>query len=325
MLDLTFLGTSSGVPTLYRNVSALAVKDSHSKDWVLIDAGEGTQHRIQQAKLSLQQLQVICITHVHGDHCYGLIGLLASAGMSGRRQALTLIAPIEIQTWLEATMRLTDLYLPYPIEFIDVCTLADGHAVNSRLHIQPHELHHRVPSYAFSISATQHHSKLNTAALTQIGLPAGKLWGQLQHGQAVEWQGQTLDPKDFVQLSSQTVRVLVAGDNDQPQLLASACIDAALLVHESTYDQLSLDKVGPTPMHSSAQIVAQFAQQQHMPHLILTHFSPRHHNTEGMQRLADEVRQHYQGSFYLADDFDQYHLDAEGMLTQVFSRMLTEG
>lgn len=73
MLQFTFLGTSSGVPSLTRNVSGLAVRHSKNKDWILIDAGEGTQHRIQQTNLTLQNLKAICITHVHGDHCYGLL------------------------------------------------------------------------------------------------------------------------------------------------------------------------------------------------------------------------------------------------------------
>ena len=120
MLHFTFLGTSSGVPTLTRNVSALAIRNSKNKDWILVDAGEGTQHRIQQAKLSLQNLVAICITHVHGDHCYGLVGLLASAGMNARTAPLTIIAPKEIQQWIEVTAQLTDLHLPYPLNFINV-------------------------------------------------------------------------------------------------------------------------------------------------------------------------------------------------------------
>jgi ribonuclease Z len=84
-----------------RNVSALAIRNSKNKDWILVDAGEGTQHRIQQAKLSLQNLVAICITHVHGDHCYGLVGLLASAGMNARTAPLTIIAPKKFNNGLK--------------------------------------------------------------------------------------------------------------------------------------------------------------------------------------------------------------------------------
>ena len=95
-------------------------KNSKSHPWLLIDCGEGTQQQLLHTKLSLHQLTAICITHVHGDHCYGLPGLLASAAMSGRRQPLTLIAPKAIATLLDAIVLTTELYLPFAIDFIAV-------------------------------------------------------------------------------------------------------------------------------------------------------------------------------------------------------------
>jgi len=74
----------------------------NTKDWYLVDCGEGTQHSILKTNLSLKSLQAICITHVHGDHCYGLPGLLASAGMVGRKDKLTIIAPNGIEQFMSA-------------------------------------------------------------------------------------------------------------------------------------------------------------------------------------------------------------------------------
>ena len=317
MLHFTFLGTSSGVPTLTRNVSALAIRNSKNKDWILVDAGEGTQHRIQQAKLSLQSLVAICITHVHGDHCYGLIGLLASAGMNARTTPLTIIAPKEIQQWIEATAQLTDLHLPYPLHFIDVSAATQIHQVTDELSIQAHALSHRVPSFAFSVIAQYTHKKLNTQALIQLGVPKGKAWGDLQQGKDIEFNGNTLKSADYLQTQTQQVHAIVGGDNDQPELLAQACQTAQLLIHESTYTQTTLDKVGKSPMHSSAKMVAEFAQQQHLSNLILTHFSPRHQDRAGQQAIADEVSQFYKGNFHLANDFDQFTLDTTGQLNKV--------
>ncbi|CAM5602375.1 Ribonuclease BN [Stutzerimonas stutzeri] len=93
---LVFLGTSSGTPTPARNVTGLALQEDAGKAWYLIDCGEGTQHRLLRMPLSLHDLRAIFITHVHGDHCYGLPGLLASAGMMGRRHPLEIIAPAGI-------------------------------------------------------------------------------------------------------------------------------------------------------------------------------------------------------------------------------------
>ncbi|WP_151715336.1 ribonuclease Z [Acinetobacter sp. TUM15071] len=319
MLHFTFLGTSSGVPTLTRNVSALAIRNSKNKDWILVDAGEGTQHRIQQAKLSLQSLVAICITHVHGDHCYGLVGLLASAGMNARTTPLTIIAPKEIQQWIEATAQLTDLHLPYPLNFIDVNEATQILQITDELSIQAHPLSHRVPSFAFSIIAQYIQKKLDTQALIQLGVAKGKVWGDLQQGLDVQFNEQTLKAVDFIQIQTQRAHVIVGGDNDRPELLAQACQDAQLLIHESTYTQAILDKVGSGPMHSSAKMVAEFAQQQDLSNLVLTHFSPRHQDSSGQQAITEEVRQFYQGSFYLAHDFDQFSLDETGQLIKIVS------
>ena len=317
MLHFTFLGTSSGVPTLTRNVSALAIRISKNKDWILVDAGEGTQHRIQQAKLSLQNLVAICITHVHGNHCYGLVGLLASAGMNARTATLTIIAPKEIQQWIEVTAQLTDLHLPYPLNFINVNKAAQILQITDELSIQAHPLSHRVPSFAFSIIAQYTQKKLDTQTLIQLGVPKGKVWGDLQQGLDVQLNEQTLKAADFIQTQTQCVHAIVGGDNDSPELLAQACQDAQLLIHESTYTQAILDKVGSGPMHSSAKMVAEFAQKHNLGNLILTHFSPRHQDQIGQKAIADEVLQYYQGNFYLADDFDQFSLDMIGQLTKI--------
>lgn len=317
MLQFTFLGTSSGVPSLTRNVSGLAVRHSKTKDWILIDAGEGTQHRIQMTNLSLQNLKAICITHVHGDHCYGLLGLLASAGMNGRKEALTLIAPKEIQTWLQSSIELTALFLAYPIHFIDVSEIRDKIEINPELFISAHALHHRVASYAFAIEVIHQQKKLNVDALNALSIPKGKLWGDLQHGQDIEWNGEILQSQDFVEVTTQQVKAIVSGDNDQPELLHQACENADILIHESTYTQETLEKVGKSPMHSSAKMVAAFAESVKLANLILTHFSPRYHDVKGIALLEQEAKKFYTGHLFMAEDLKIFELNASGQLKVV--------
>lgn len=100
------------------------------------------------------------------------------------------------------------------------------------------------------------------------------MWGHLKQGYNIEFDGQTLKAQDFIKIQNQQVHAIIGGDNDQPELLANACKDAQLLIHESTYLQTVLDKVGKGPMHSSAKMVAEFAEHQSLSNLILTHFSP---------------------------------------------------
>ena len=316
MLTLTFLGTSAGVPTRQRNVSGLAVQTRSGPDWFLVDVGEGTQHRLQRAGLSLNDLAAICITHVHGDHCYGLPGLLASAGMSGRKRPLTLIAPQPVKEWLAATQGLTDLHLPYAVHHIDVVNVPAGRPVwdQAGVRIEAHPLRHRVPSHAYSVQFETRRIRLHADALRALSLPPGPLWHALQSGEDVAFEGRTLRSTEFADHVTQRVRAVIGGDNAEPALLREACAGAQVLVHEATYTQAVSDKVGPGPMHSTAGQVAAFAQSVGLPNLVLTHFSARYHHAAGLAELEAEARAAYGGALWMANDLDVFELDADGVL-----------
>ncbi|MCG3859889.1 ribonuclease Z [Psychrobacter sp. Ps2] len=351
MLKLTFLGTSAGVPTKQRNVTALAIEclnphtsgvqqgsrqqnnqSKKSRPWVLIDCGEGTQQQLLHTKFSLHQLAAICITHVHGDHCYGLPGLLASAAMSGRREPLTLIAPKAIATLLDAITVTTELYLPFALNFIAIeevlaeqgdtnkvsISLSDQH----QLDIDITRLSHRVASHAFGITQTISRRILNTDKLVADGIPASALWGKLQQGEDVTTEdNRQLHSADYVDDEVQRTRVVIAGDNDTPNCLRKAVVNADLLVHEATYTHEVLTKIQAKnpdydPMHSSAHVVGIFAQKMNLKNIILTHFSARYQNfdnpdseTPNMAYIRLDAESVYKGNLWLAADFDQYMVD----------------
>lgn len=314
MFKLTFLGTSAGMPTKSRNVTSLAVQPGLSRDWWMVDCGEATQHRLQHVPLTVHDLAGICITHVHGDHSYGLPGLLASAAMGGRKRPLVLVAPHGVRQWLEATFEHTALALPFPIIHVDV----DG---SERVHAEPglvierHRLSHRVPSVGFRFAFEKIKWKLDTEALRSRGIAPGPCWGELQAGNDVRLDdGSVLSAGDFRIAHAERAALVVGGDNDTPALLAQACKGAQLLVHEGTYTEAISQKVGPGPTHSSVQQVAQFAAEAGLPNLILTHFSPRYDNAEGMKELEAEARQFYAGQLFLARDLASYELKADGLV-----------
>jgi ribonuclease Z len=317
MFKLTFLGTSSGVPTKNRNVTALALQTSLNRDWWLVDCGEATQHRLQHIALTVHDLAGICITHIHGDHSYGLPGLLASAAMTGRKRPLILIAPLAVRAWLDATILHTELFLPFPLIHVDVAGEQLVHQEEG-LRIERHHLSHRAPSVGFRFAVESRKWKLDSAALRARGVPSGPLWGKLQAGQDVALDdGSVLAAADFRVADVQRAVLVIGGDNDTPALLGEACAGAQLLVHEATYTEAILQKVGPGPTHSSVQRVAQFAAESGLPNLILTHFSARYDNPEGMAELDAEARLHYAGNLFLAQDFASYELDAGGVLRKL--------
>ena len=101
-MEITFLGTSSGVPTRSRNVSSVALKLTQRGEVWLFDCGEGTQHQLLRSDVKISQITRIFVTHMHGDHVYGLAGLLASCGLAGSGQPIEIYGPPELKDYLHA-------------------------------------------------------------------------------------------------------------------------------------------------------------------------------------------------------------------------------
>lgn len=313
-MKFTFLGTSSGVPTRSRNVSGLALKVESGGGWYLVDCGEGTQHRLLETPFSLAKLQAIFITHVHGDHCYGLPGLLASAAMAGRVDPLALVAPSEVHEMIEHIARLSQTGFPFDLKMVDSSTIEQWK--DQHVEVTPVALSHRVPSHGFAFNEARVETRVDQERLLAAGLPAGPEWGRLQAGQDVRLDdGRLLRSKDFVFPARKARCVIVGGDNDQPELLADCSDQADVLIHEATYTEPVAAQVSFNAMHSTAGRVASFAQKHGIPNLVLTHFSPRFQVTPRGQGalplsdIADEARAHYKGNLILADDLDSYYLD----------------
>ena len=150
-------------------------------------------------------------------------------------------------------------------------------------------------------------------------IPSSALWGELQRGRDVTLEdGRRIAAHDYLLAPRRARRIVVAGDNDTPELLATAAHGADVLVHEATYTEEILLKVGPGPQHSSALRVARFAQGAGVRNLVLTHFSPRYQDGGPLplSLLEDEARAEFDGHLVLARDLDHFVLDRTGELRQ---------
>ena len=319
-MRLTFLGTSAGMPTKERNVTALALAVDDSRHWYLVDCGEATQHQLLHCPYTLNNLQAIFITHVHGDHMYGLPGLLTSASMQGRTQPLHICAPEGVETFVRCALECSDVYdLPYELNFIR-CDQADFAFADGNMAVTAHELSHRVPSFAYRFNEHTHSTRLDTDKLDHLGVPRGELWGQLQSGKPVYLEdGSEVLPEQVMLPPPPARTVIIAGDNNRPELLLDTLKGADLLVHEATMTQEVLDRVGPVWMHSSARMVAEVAQQSGIPNLILTHFSGRYRLSSEdkescVEVLRAEAEQFFDGKVQLARDLGCWELSQEKVL-----------
>ncbi|MDQ9171401.1 ribonuclease Z [Oxalobacteraceae bacterium R-40] len=320
-MEILFLGTSSGAPTKSRNMSALSIRSTGAKQWYLVDCGEGTQHRILHTNFSLFHLSGIFITHIHGDHCYGLPGLLASAGMLNRTARMHIVGPPSVRRFVEGVIDTTELRLPYPIDYIEIENSA---AIDSfdDVQVQATPLSHRVPSFAYSFTEKAVEGKLDVAKLKSSGIPTGPAWSSIQQGRDLTLpDGRAVSAADYLLPRRKARKIIVGGDNDQPGLLTAEAQDADVLIHEATYTEEGLLKAGPAPQHSSAWRVALFAHEAKIRNLVLTHFSPRYHgHNEGkalLMELEKEAKSVYKGRLFMANDLDRYALDKKGILSRL--------
>ncbi len=330
-MEIIFLGTSSGVPTKSRNVSGVAVKLVNSRYWNLIDCGEGTQQQIQKTNLSLNKLSAIYITHVHGDHCYGLPGLLASASMSSRADPLLIVGPPSINDFITSVQKYTDLRLSYEIIFREVEVGIES-GLNSGLEkgsagkefdVHAVALSHRVSSFAYRFTEKNIERRLNQKKLKMDNIQPGPAWGKIQKGETVSLgDGREIKGSDYLLAGRKARKIIISGDNDSPHLLTQVATSADVLVHEATYTEKHAIQVGKGPQHSDAKRVAKFAQDVSIPSLILTHFSARYQELDGkgssIEDIENEARDYYTGQLFLANDFDVYQLSLGGKLSQQF-------
>jgi len=316
-MQLTFLGTSSGAPTKDRNVTAVALRNEGT--WDLFDCGEGTQHRLLATPLSLPKLRRIFISHLHGDHCFGLFGLLGSRSMAGATTPLDIFGPPGLQEMVTMVLETSDSFMTYPINWHSVPQQGGRVVETPSQVIDAIELDHRVMSLAWHITEADRPGAFDAERAQALGVEPGPAFGQLQRGNDVVLaNGGVVRPADVMGAPRQGRTLIIAGDNRDPERLLQASGQVQVLVHESTYTEEVVAHLGQDQGHSTAARVAKAAAAAHVPNLILTHFSPRFaaegHGGQTVAELREEATAHYDGKVHLAEDYAVYEIALDGSL-----------
>ncbi len=317
MLQLTFLGTSAGKPTKERNVSAVGLEFEQDNKWYLFDCGEATQHQILRSRLSIGKLDTIFITHMHGDHYYGLPGLLSSKKLDTAFRPLTVYGPTGIKKFLECVIDVSFENLGYELYIIEFKAEERIHFDKFSLKILA--LEHSIESFAFYIKENDITNKLNEEKLRSIGLEPSPLYGELQRGQSITFQGIKLEPKEYMLSPIRGRSLIIAGDNSKPDILGSYLEEIDLLVHECTYTQEDYDQLQVKVLHTTAKELGNAVQKSRVKNLIASHINPRYNNnsTKSVEVLYSEIKEYYKGSLFIANDLDVYRLFRDGMVEKL--------
>jgi len=316
-MKLTFLGTSAGKPTKERNVSALALEFDQDNKWYLFDCGEATQHQILKTSLSVGKLCTIFITHLHGDHYYGLPGLLSSKTLDKALSPLTIYGPKGLKHFIECVMDTSEEHLGYTLKIIETEANKTLHFDKFSLQILP--LVHSVESFAYFIQEHDISNKLNEQKLRREGLKPSPLYGELKRGNSIVHKGKEFFPKDYMLCPIPGRTLIIAGDNSEPDILGEHLDKLDLLVHESTYTQEIYNALPTKFLHTTAKKLGEVAQKHHVKNLIATHISARYSqgSSYDAQTVCDEIKSSYKGKCFVANDFDVFYLCRNGVVEKI--------
>lgn len=299
ILEITFLGTGAGMPAKNRNVSSIALKHLENGFIWLFDCGEATQHQILHTSIKPRKISKIFITHLHGDHIFGLPGLLGSRSFLGGTEPLTIYGPKGIRDFIEVSLSVSQTHLNYNIEIVEF----EGHCVFDLGHIivESRLLEHAIPSYGYRIVEKDKPGMLLVDKLKDIGVPPGPQYQLLKNGETIELEdGRRINGKEFLGPDKKGRVVAILGDSRPCENAVELAKEADLLIHEATLDK-SLEKTAHEFFHSTTHQAAQIAKKAQVKKLIITHISSRYEKQEWV-RLEQEAKEIFSNTI-IAEDF----------------------
>ncbi|EGQ3176298.1 ribonuclease Z [Staphylococcus pseudintermedius] len=303
-MEITFFGTSAGLPTKERHTQSIALKlEPYATDVWLFDVGEATQHQILHHSIKLGKVSHIFITHMHGDHVFGLPGVLTSRSFQGgESKPLTVIGPKGIKDYVECNLSLTYSHLNYPLHIIEIedqMNLSiNGFEINAR------PLNHGIPCFGYRIQAPDTPGKLDVQKLQALGMPPGPQYQKVKSQDTFEFEGQIYDANDFKGPDKKGQVVTIFGDTRPSQYALELAKDADVLVHESTY--IEGDKtLANAYHHSHIEDVLALIEKASVKHGLLTHISSRYMK-EDINEIETKLKAHSPLSFQFVEDFDSY-------------------
>ncbi|PAE43876.1 ribonuclease Z [Bacillus sp. 7884-1] len=307
-MDIFFLGTGAGIPAKLRNVTSIALKllEERGSIW-LFDAGEATQHQILHTSIKPRRIEKIFITHLHGDHIYGLPGLLASRSFQGGESEVTVYGPKGLKEYITISLSVSQTYLKYPLKIVEI---EEGVIFeDEQFIVEARLLDHGIPSYGYRIVEKNRPGTLLADKLVEAGVQPGPIFRKIKGGETVTLEdGTVIVPSDFLGPAQKGRIITILGDTRYCENAISLARDSDLLIHEATFskgeEELAFDY-----FHSTTHQAAEVANLAGSKQLCLTHISSRY-DRQAWQELVTEAREVFANTD-IAEDFKEINIPSK--------------
>lgn len=282
---IVFLGTSGAIPTKTRGLPSIAI--IRRGRIALLDVGEGTQYKLLNFKLSPLKIECIYITHSHGDHVFGLPGLIHTMNMLGASRKVRLYAPREVLDFLEETFKLSGHPPIFPLELYDLREHANSRFQDYTVSWFP--VSHGREAYGFIFEQDEKPGRFNVEKVLELGVPKGPLWKRLQMGEDIVLpDGRIVRSRDVVGEPRPGVKIVYTGDTKPDKRVVEASREADVLIHDSTFTSDLRDEAYMQG-HSTALDAAIAAREARAITLVLTHVSARYKDAKVLLEEAKKV------------------------------------
>lgn len=283
--SVTILGSASAKPTADRHPSAQAV-DVHEQ-YYLVDAGEGAQQQLVRAGINPLKLRAAFISHLHGDHVYGLFPLLSTLGLYGRRTEFAVYAPAPFGELLDHHLRYFDSELPYPVTWHEVRTTEHALLLENRtLEVWSVPLRHRVPCAGFLFREKQPPLNVDKFKIAKYGLSIAQI-SAAKRGENIRLDtGEVLPNEELTYRPYEARSYAYLSDTNFSAKAAGLCAGVDLMYHEATYAAAER-RIARERGHATSEEAARAAQLAGARRLVIGHYSSRYRNE---MQLVEEAR-----------------------------------